>query len=57
MPYETFDLHFENCEYTLKIPLLHNVDDSRYFICHPELRDSPPSGKCPKCMSVPEIET
>jgi hypothetical protein len=33
MPYETFDLHFEKCEHTLKIPLLHNVDDSRCFIC------------------------
>jgi hypothetical protein len=40
MPYETFDLRFEKCEHVL-IPLTHNVDDSRSFICHPELRDVP----------------
>jgi hypothetical protein len=36
----------------MKIPLLHNQDDSRCFVCHPELRDQPMSGKCPACVSA-----
>jgi hypothetical protein len=38
MSYETFELRFEGCNHTMKIPLLHNADDSRCFICHPDLR-------------------
>jgi hypothetical protein len=45
MPYQTFDLRFADCDHTLKIPLLHNQDDSRCFICHPELRDQPDVGE------------
>ena len=48
MPYETLDLRFEKCEHTLKIPLLHNSDDSRCFICHPELEESSPDWKVPE---------
>jgi hypothetical protein len=40
----------------MKIPLLHNQDDSRCFICHPELRDVPASGKCPACISAARHE-
>jgi hypothetical protein len=41
----------------LKIPLLHNSDDICCFICHPELRDVPASGKCPACISAGEQES
>jgi hypothetical protein len=47
MPMETFPLHFEGCEHVLNIPLVHNSDDSRCYLCHPELRDHPVTGKCP----------
>jgi hypothetical protein len=57
MPYETFDLRFEKCEHVLKIPLIHNIDDSRCFICRPELRDRPLPGKCPKCMGAPPLKS
>ena len=52
MAYETFELRFEGCTHTMKIPLLHNQDDSRCFVCHPELRDVPATGKCPACTSA-----
>jgi hypothetical protein len=32
MPYESFDLRFEGCNHTMKIPLLHNQDDRRSAI-------------------------
>jgi hypothetical protein len=51
MPIETFPLHFEGCEHVLRIPLVHNSDDSRCYLCHPELRDRPVTGKCPECIS------
>src|ERR1700723_4743673 len=41
MPIETFPLHFEGCEHVLNIPLVHNSDHSRCYLCHPELRDRP----------------
>jgi len=50
MPIETFPLHFEGCEHVLRIPLVHNSDDSRCYLCHPELRDRPVTGKCPECI-------
>jgi hypothetical protein len=53
-PYETLELRFEGCGHIMKIPLLHNPDDSKCFICHPELRDRPMSGKCPKCIGDAE---
>jgi hypothetical protein len=56
MPYETFELRFEGCNHTMKIPLLHNQDVSRCFICHPELRDIPATGKCPACVSAARHE-
>jgi hypothetical protein len=56
MSYETFELRFEGCKHTMKIPLLHNSDDSRCFICHPELRDKPMSGKCPACVGAARHE-
>jgi hypothetical protein len=53
MPRETFDLHFEQCDHLIKIPLLHDAGDhSLCYICHPELRDRPLSGRCPKCISA-----
>jgi hypothetical protein len=52
MAYETFELRFEGCNHTMQIPLLHNQDDSRCFVCHPELRDVPAPGKCPACTSA-----
>jgi hypothetical protein len=54
MAYETFDLRFEKCGHTLKMPLQHNSDHDRCFVCHPELRDVPASGKCPACISAAE---
>jgi len=51
MPMEMFPLHFEGCEHVLNIPLVHNSDDSRCYLCHPELRDRPVTGKCPECIS------
>jgi hypothetical protein len=51
MPIETFPLHFEGCEHVLNIPLLHNPDHRICYVCHPELRDDPVSGKCPECIS------
>jgi hypothetical protein len=51
MHIETFPLHFEGCEHVLNIPLLHNPDHSRCYLCHPELRDRPVTGKCPECIS------
>jgi hypothetical protein len=56
MSHETFEMRFEGCNHTMKIPLLHNQDDSRCFICHPELRDQPMSGKCPACVSAARHE-
>jgi hypothetical protein len=50
--YETFELRFEGCGHTMKIPLQHNSDPDRCFVCHPELRDVPASGKCPACVSA-----
>jgi hypothetical protein len=52
MPYETFDLRFESCGYALRIPLHHNSDNDRCFVCGPELREVPASGKCPVCISA-----
>jgi hypothetical protein len=52
MSYETFELRSEGCNHTMKIPLLHNADDSLCYICHPELRDRPLPGKCQKCISA-----
>ena len=52
MSHETFELRFEGCNHTMKIPLHHNSDDARCFVCHPELRDVPASGKCPACISA-----
>ena len=52
MPYETFDLRFESCGHTVKIPLHHNSDNDRCFVCRPELREVPASGKCPVCISA-----
>ena len=52
MAYETFELRFEGCGHTMKIPLQHNSDPDRCFVCHPELRDVPASGKCPECVSA-----
>jgi hypothetical protein len=51
MPFETFPLHFEGCEHVLNIPLLHNPDHSLCYLCRPELRDRPVTGKCPECIS------
>jgi hypothetical protein len=51
MSTETFPLHFEGCEHVLNIPLLHNPDPSRCYLCRPELRDRPVTGKCPECIS------
>jgi hypothetical protein len=52
MPYETFDLRFESCGHTVRIPLHHNSDNDRCFVCRPELREVPASGKCPICISA-----
>lgn len=52
MSYETFELRFEGCSHTMKVPLQHNVKDDQCFVCHPELRDVPAPGKCPACISV-----
>ena len=52
MPRETFELRFESCGHTMKIPLQHNSDHDRCFVCHPELRDIPASGKFPACVSA-----
>jgi hypothetical protein len=52
MSYETFELRFEDCNHTMKMPLLRNEDDSHCFVCHPELRDRPAHGKCPACVSA-----
>jgi hypothetical protein len=53
MPRETFDLHFQQCDHLIKIPLLHNPGDhSLCYICHPELRDRPLPGRGPKCISA-----
>jgi hypothetical protein len=41
MSYETLELRFEDCNHTMKMPLLHNKNDSHRFVCHPELRDRP----------------
>jgi hypothetical protein len=49
MAYETFELRFE-CGHTRTIPLLHNQNNAECFVCHPELRDVPASGKCPQCI-------
>jgi hypothetical protein len=57
MPYETFNLRFEGCGHTMKIPLVHNSDDDRCFVCHPELRDVPASGKCTVCISVAQRDS
>jgi hypothetical protein len=54
MPYKTFELRFEGCSHTMKIPLMHNHDGSRCFICHPELRDIQSPGRCPACVSADE---
>jgi hypothetical protein len=56
MAYETFELRFECCNHTMKIPLLHNQDDNRCFVCHPELRAVPATGKCPACTSAARHE-
>lgn len=56
MPYQTFELRFEGCKHTVTIPLLHNQDNSRCFICLPELRDVPATGKCPACISAARHE-
>jgi hypothetical protein len=53
MSYETFELRFEGCDHTRPIPLLHNQNDAECFVCHPELRDVPATGKCPECMTFP----
>jgi hypothetical protein len=29
MPRETFDLHFQQCDHLIKIPLLHNAGDPK----------------------------
>ena len=52
MSYEMFEIRFESCGHTLRIPLLHKEDDRRCYICHPELRDRPAPGKCPACVSA-----
>ena len=56
MPRETFPLHFEGCEHVLNIPLLHNPDHSRCYLCHPELRIVT-CLESPKCMGEPERES
>jgi hypothetical protein len=38
-----------------QFPLLHNQTDAECFVCHPELRDVPASGKCPECMIATAI--
>jgi hypothetical protein len=57
MAYETFELRFDGCSHTMKIPLQHNADHDRCFLCHPELRDVPATGKCPACVSAAERES
>jgi hypothetical protein len=52
MSHETFELRFEGCSHTMKIPLLHNANDDKCYVCHPELRVVPAPGKCPACISV-----
>jgi hypothetical protein len=50
MPYGTFALRFESCGHTMKIPLQHNSDHDRCFMCH-----VPASGKMPgvrECSSA-----
>jgi hypothetical protein len=37
MPSEAFDLRFEKYEHVLKIPLIHNADDSRCYTWRPQL--------------------
>jgi hypothetical protein len=56
MSYETFELRFEGCNHTMKIPLVHKDDDSRCFVCNPELRNVPTPGKCPACISAARHE-
>jgi len=54
MSTETFPLHFEGCEHVLNIPLLHNPDPSRCYLCRPELRDRPVTRqRATGCLSVP----
>jgi len=52
MPYEIFELRFESCGHTMKIPLQHNSDHDRCFVCHLELREVPASGKCQACLTA-----
>jgi hypothetical protein len=54
MSYETFERRFEGCSHTMRTPLQHDSDQDhdRCFVCHPELRDVPASGKCPACISA-----
>lgn len=51
---KTIELRFEGCGHKQRIPLFHNPDESRCFICRPELRDRPLPGKCPGCVSAAE---
>jgi hypothetical protein len=42
-----FDLKFENCPHTSKIPLSHGANCQVHcFVCQPEKRDKPFPSKC-----------
>jgi hypothetical protein len=57
MSNETFELRFEGCGHTMKIPLKHSANHDHCFVCHPELRDIPSPGKCPLCIMAGKPET
>jgi hypothetical protein len=48
MPYETFDLRFENCEHAPKIPLLHKCRRQPVFHLPPGAKGSSPAWEVPE---------